>query len=327
MSSSKNYFDFEKRCLLIDTADETLVASTFVWGSTVIKIGATYHAYIAAWTNVDGINGYAYYGKIYHGSSSSATGPFTPLTELTELDGQTWCAGAKVNPKAIIEGGVIYLYFTGTTVETPTYPIVGTPARNNQRIGVATSPLSAPQGPFTLYASNPILEPVPASWDELFVNNPTPFRARNGTYGMIYKGCTIASPIDLFLGLATATNPLGPWTNAPAVLNATEHEDPCVWREGEFYYMITKAMDNTITTAGNGILWYSKDGLTGWTLVTDNSRAYRPTYPTTAITSTIRTRVERPEVLVEDGVATAFFVTMLSVDTLTSINIGRSIRP
>lgn len=326
MSNPKDFFDFEKRCNLFDGADTTLVANTYVWGSTVIKIGSTYHAYIAAWDNVDGINGYAYYGKIYYGTSSNLTGPFTPLTELAELDGQTWCAGAKVNPKAIVVGDTIYLYFTGTTSETPTYPILGTPARNNQRIGVATTSTSTPEGPFTLYTSNPILSPVAASWDELFVNNPAPFVARNGMYFMIYKGCTIAAPSDLFLGVATSHSPLGPWTNAATAMNATEHEDPCVWREGEFFYMITKAMDNTITTAGNGILWYSKSGA-AWTLVTDNSRAYRPTAPNTALQTSVRARVERPEVIVVDGKAVAFFVTLLSIDTLTSINLGRSIRP
>lgn len=328
MSASVNKFDFETRMQLGVGADQTTSANEFVWGGSVTKIGSTYHCYIDKWDNVDGIDGYAYYGKIYYGSSANRLGPWNSLTELTELKSQTWTAGSVVNPIAIVFGDKIYLFWTGTTSETPSYPLVGTNARNNQRIGVAYTDISTPGGPFTLLGSNPILPPRAGQWDELFINNPWPYIARDGSLKMVYKSCTIAAPTTLKIGIATAPHPLGTWVHAAGpITSVTNIEESAVWREDEFYYMITKAQDNTYVTANSGILLYSKTGnADDWHLVTDKTLAYRLTSKNTDYVATIRTRMERPFVLVENGVAVAYFMVYLRTDGLTSFNLGVNLR-
>lgn len=323
-----NPFNFASRMGLNDAANVTSATDEFMWGCNVIKVGSTYHAYFERWDNVDGLDGYAYYGKIYHASSSNRLGPFNTQTELTELHGQTWTAGAVVHPVALIWGNKIYLFWIGTTVETPTYPLSGTPARENQRIGVAVTDISTPEGPFTLYSGNPILNPRPAEWDGLMTAAPFPYIARDGTLKMVYKSETIGEPGNLKMGIATASHPEGPWTNAAAPISAvTNIEGGCVWREGEFYYMITKAQDNTYVDSQNGILLYSKTGnADDWNLVTDKTLAFRLTTRSTAITSTARTRIEQAYVLVEDGKAVAFFFTYMATSGLVSFNTGVDLR-
>lgn len=329
MESAINYFDFEKRCELFDDpAKRTAVVNEYVWGNSVIKIGDTYHAYIERWDNVDGLNGYVYYGKLYHATSSDRLGPFTTMTELTELKIQTWSAGAVFNGVPIVIGNTIYLYYCGTTVETPTYPLIGTPARDNMRIGVAYTDISTPEGPFTVLPGNPILSPRASEWDELMTTNPFPYIARDGSLKMVYKSCTIADPNVLILGIASAEDPLGPWMNAPAqITSVTNIEESAVWREGEFFYMISKGQDATYVPVNNGILLYSKTGNEDdWHLVTSNTRAYRLTLCNNLLQSSLRSRMERPFVLVENGKAVAFYLAIMASDNLTSFNMGKLIK-
>lgn len=328
MGAAINYFDFEKRCKLYDDTKRTTLPNEYVWGNSPFKIGNTYHSYFESWINTDGIDGYAYYCKIYHGTSSNMLGPYTGLTELTELKGQAWTAGSVCNPIHIIIGDRIYLYWTGTFwTGGITYPLVGTPARNNQRIGVAYTSINTPGGPFTLYENNPLLPPRPGEWDELLTNNPFPYIAMDGSLKMVYKSCTIAAPTTLKIGIAEATNPFT-WTHAAAPIAGIDNvEESGVWREGEFMYLLTKGQDSSIVPAGNGILLYSKTGNPGdWHIVTDQTRGWRLTTCTTVLTSALRGRMERPYVYVENGKAAAFFLVVLSSDGLTSFNHGREIK-
>lgn len=315
-----NYFDFEKRCDLFDVANRTDITNEFVWGVSVIKIENTYHAYIERWINADGISGYAYYGKIFHSSSASKLGPFDTMTECTGLQGIAANAGAVFNGDPIISGGFLYLFYSGTTSETPTYPLTGTPARDNNRIFLAKASLSAPTA-FTLVGSAPILGP---DTGQLLVNNSRFYWDVDGNPRMIYKYATIADPDVLILAIATASNIEGPWTNGPTAITAVSNiEDPCVWKEGEFYYMICKSQ-----TTLEGVLLYSKTGTdaASWIAVTDKARAYRRTASYTTLTSQLQPRVERPFVLVEDGEATAFYLAILSTAETSSFNQGKTIR-
>lgn len=328
MTPAINYFDFESRLRLMDAANVTEATGDYTWGNSVIKIGNTYHAYIERWDDVDGGSGYAYYGKIYHASSANRLGPFNSMTELTELKSQTWTAGAVFNAVPIVVGNLIYIYWCGTTVETPAYPLIGKPARNNQRIGVAYTSINTPEGPFTLLPSNPILPPLTG---QLFRNNPFPFIAKNGQLKMIYKFATSADPTILIISQAKCVggDPLV-WEEEGQITTVTNVEESAVWREGEFYYMVTKGQDSTYVENQNGILLYNittdtnKDG---WTLVTNKTRAHRLTSKWTTFVSELRGRIERPYVLVEDGQATAFFTNVQTLDNASSFNIGRAIKP
>lgn len=314
-----NYFDFEKRCNLIDVANRTDITNEFIWGNSVVKIGSTYHAYLERWIDDDGINGYSYYGRIYHSSHASPLGPFDTMTECTGLRGITANAGAVFNGDPIVKDGFVYLFYSGTTSETPSYPLLGTNARNNNRIFLAKAPIADPTN-FTLVGSAPILTPGTGN---LLVNNSRYYEDIDGNPKMIYKYFTIAAPSTGLIGVASADNIEGPWTNAAAPISVISNsEDPCVWREGELYFMIVK-QNGTF----DGLLFYSKTGYADdWVAVTEKSRAYRPTAVYTALTSQTHPRMERPFVLVENGQATAFYLSFLINAETSSFNQGRTIR-
>lgn len=328
MGAAINHFDFESRLRLMVTANRTEITGDYTWGNSVIKIGNTYHAYIERWSNVDGISGYAYYGKIFYASSANRLGPFNSMTELTELKSQTWTAGSVFNAVPIVVGNTIYMFWAGTTVETPAYPLTGTPARDNNRIGVAYTSIDTPEGPFTLLPTNPILPPV---GDQLLTNNPYPFIAMDGSLKMIYKYANAALPDVLILAQAKAVggDPLD-WVSEGTITSVTNIEESAVWREGEYMFMVTKGQDATYVENQNGILLYNKTADTnkdGWTLVTSKTRAYRLVSNFADFTSVLRARIERPYVLVEDGEAKAFYTTVLYAPDTGSFNIGRAIKP
>lgn len=316
--SAINYFDFEKRCNLYDVANRTEIAGDFTWGNSVVKIGTTYHAYIERWLDDDGLNGYAYYGKLYHATDTDPLGPFNTMNECTGLMGIAANAGAVFNGDPIVEGGFIYLFYSGTTDETPSYPLIGKPARDNNRIFLAKAPIATPYT-FTLVGSAPILGP---DTGQLLVNNSRFYRDIDGNCKMIYKYATIADPTDLILAIASADNIEGPWSNGPDIGAVSLIEDPCVWKEGDFYFMICKSM-----TTSDGLLLYSKTGYDDdWHAVTEKARAYRLTAAYTTLTSQTQPRMERPYVLVEDGKATAFYLAILNTLQTGSFNQGKTIR-
>lgn len=314
-----NYFDFEKRCNLYDVANRTEASGDFTWGVSVVKIGSMYHAYIERWLDDDGLNGYAYYGKLYHSESANALGPFDTMNECTGLMGISANAGAVFNGDPIVEGGFIYLFYSGTTDETPSYPLIGKPARDNNRIFLAKAPIATPYT-FTLVGSAPILGP---DTGQLLVNNSRFYRDVDGNPRMVYKYATVAAPEDLILAVASADNIEGPWSNGPDISAVSLIEDPCVWKEGEFYFMLCKDM-----TTQDGLLLYSKTGrdADSWLAVTEKARGYRRTAAYTTLTSQLQPKMERPYVLVVDGKAVAFYLAILSTSTLTSFNQGRAIR-
>lgn len=303
----------------MDVTKRTDATGYFIWGISVIKIESTYHAYIERWLDDDGISGYAYYGKIFHSSGTDPLGPFDTMTECTGLMGIAANAGAVFNGDPIIHNGFIYLFYSGTTSETPDYPLTGTPARDNNRIFLAKAPIATPTD-FTLVGSAPILGP---DTGQLLVNNSRFYWDVDGNPKMVYKYATIAEPDELLLTIASADDIEGPWTNGIEPIDAVNNiEDPCVWREGDLYFMICKSQDTL-----DGLLLYSKTGYANdWHAATEKARAYRLTAAYDSLTSQLQPRMERPFVLVEDGKATAFYLAILTTAETSSFNQGRTIR-
>lgn len=324
MNPAINYFDFERRLSLVDNNKRTIITNEYVWGLSVVKIGDTYHAYIERWIDDDNISGYVYYSKIYHATSSDPLGPYSTMDELPELQAIPSNAGAAFNPYAVVHNGFVYLFYAATTDETPEYPLIGTDARNNNRIFLAKAPVDDP-GNFTLIGSGPILGP---DTGQLLVNNPAFYWDVDGNAKMVYKYSTIENETGRIFAIASANNIEGPWINASAPISGiSDVEDGCVWKEGEFFFMICKDEGSGLVDFENGILLYSKTGYADdWHVVSDRTRAYRLTTVNDINTSEIRTRIERPFVLAVDGVAVAFFTACMAIGGLSSFNVGRAIR-
>lgn len=299
----------------------------FVWGTNVIEHSGTYYCIGNKWIDTDGFSGWVHYNRIYIGSSANKLGPFSLVTEISVLRTQAWAANMVTNPNIIKIGATYYLYYVGTNYSSVTYPVVDSEARNNQKIGVASA--SSPAGPWTPSTNNPILSPSVGDWDQNLVNNPSVYVDGVGDINMVYKSDLNGTPNDLRLGKVKLTTFEGPVTDrstaAPNFGLDVFAEDPTIWFEDGKYWAIFKAMDSEVVPVGNGILAVSDDGGATFRLAL-GEHAYSLTVDWTDVTSNIYSKIERPFVLVEAGVATALFTAVLRPDN-TSFNIGRDLTP
>jgi len=95
------------------------------------------------------------------------------------------------------DGNTYYLYYHGTPKDEKKWP------RTGYRIGVATAP--HPLGPWTKYEGNPIIDLGPeGSWEDRWVACAAVLKEEGDKYYLWYSGNTL-------VGLAYASNPLGPW--------------------------------------------------------------------------------------------------------------------
>jgi len=101
-----------------------------------------------------------------------------------------------------------YLYYHGSAKNRRLWP-----ARNpglSYRIGVATAP--TPLGPWVKYGRNPIVDlGADDSWENMHVACPHIVKEKENTYNMWYSAWSDKGK-KWNIGLATASNPLGPWT-------------------------------------------------------------------------------------------------------------------
>jgi hypothetical protein len=251
---------------IIDEADKADIVDDsgfYVWGNAVIKHSdGLYYSFINKWDDTDGFDGWVHYNRIYvSNGSSDPKGVFTGYTELTALRGQAWCADMVTNQKVIRHNGTYYMFFVGTNYSSATYPVIDSDARANQRIGLATA--THPQGPWALEATNPILEPRAGEWDATIVNNPSVWMDTNGKWRMAYKSDYFSDLGNLRVGVATSDDLItwGGRTDEPNFNLSGQAEDPDVWREGQNWYAVAKAFDNSIVDFGDGLFLTSKDGI------------------------------------------------------------------
>ena len=315
------------RTAAADLSKASATAGFYQWGSCVTKIGSQFLYIGNMWADTDGFVGWVHYNKIYFATSSNRLGPFTDLTEISVLRSQSWAEDVVTNPFLLEYGGKYYLFYVGSHYDEVSYPAVDSEARANQKIGVAVaeSAADALAGNFVPYSGNPILEPSASDWDQTIVNNPSVWVDKNGLLRMAYKSDYFGDKGTLRMGIATASNPLGPWggrTNEPNFPLDGQAEDPNVWREGNKWYMIAKAFDSSVVTFGHGILFESWDGI-NWEM-SKFPEAWRLQMKIDDGSVNTYLAVERPFVLVENGRATALF-TAVRTDNPTSFNLGRNL--
>lgn len=312
----------------IEDGDEDNISEEvgyFVWGGNVIEHAGTYYMLGNKWIDTDGFSGWVHDNRIYIGSSANKLGPFSLVTEVSVLRSQAWAADMVTNPNIIKIGATYYLYYVGTNYTVRSYPVLNSQARNRQKIGVASA--SSPAGPWTPSANNPILSPSVSDWDQNIVNNPSVYVDGNGDINMVYKSDLNGVKNDLRLGKVKLTTFEGPVTDrataAPNFGLNVPAEDPTIWEEDGLYWAIFKAMDSSLVPTGNGILAVSDDdGATFREAL--GQPAYNLTIHWDDATSDNYTKIERPFVLVEAGVATALFTAVLRPDN-TSFNVGRDL--
>jgi hypothetical protein len=238
---------------------------------------------------------------------------------LPERGEEHWDGRMTHNPTIHVADGLYLLFYVGTTYRgpTPTAHDQVRPrgrrmgeARRNQRIGLATA--DSVMGPWTRRDS-PILEPRPGAWDALMTNNPAPHvLPEGGRVLLVYKSTHHEGDL-LRLGVAGAPNPEGPYErlrNDPVFHFGDARdalEDPYVWREEHRFQMIMKDISGGIGgQPGAGIHATSRDGQQ-WT-ITEPPNAYSLGVFFADGSRSSFARVERPQLMVENGIPTVLFV-------------------
>jgi hypothetical protein len=268
------------------------------------------------------------HSEVVRATSPTPEGPYTFREVVLPARGaQFWDGRMTHNPTIHRRGDTYMLYYTGTTYtgptptpERPCTPEMRNEARANQRIGLATAP--SPAGPWTRRGA-PVLEPRPGKWDGLMTTNPAPCvlpehgnrpDGPDGSGGVLLVYKSAADQRDLLrMGVARAADVEGPYerlTDGPIFRfdDTGDHvEDAYVWHDGTRFQLIMKDMRGGICgERGGGIHATSDDGV-HWT-VSQPAKAYSRAVRWDDGTVTTQHRLERPQVLVEDGVPTCLFL-------------------
>lgn len=308
-----------------------------IWGASVVKgYDEKYHMYYSRWKYDLGHMGWVTDSEIAYAVADKAEGPYRGLNVALSARGKEFWDGTTThNPTVIKKDGNYYLYYMGTTshvkAEQPTtmknkdWWIY----RNNQRIGVAWS--KNPEGPWQRL-DYPIIDvdKNPKAPDALMTSNPAINIGPNDEIFAVYKVVGKQKgwkPIDLNSNesyqvskgdrvrymIAFAKNPLGPFKKHSETIfelkgAEKEHmiaEDPYVWSQNGTYYTVVCDIQGRFTgDKGAFALMTSENGY-------DWNQAKHPLVLPSRILLADGTKtdykLERPQLLIEDGIPTYLF--------------------
>ena len=293
-----------------------------IWGGSVTKgDDGRYYMFASRWPKSVGMKNWVTHSEVVLASADQPEGPYHfEKVILPSRGAKFWDGMMTHNPTIRRHQGKYVLFYIGTTYsfERPTEKCTqeqyGT-AWNSKRVGVAVA--DSPMGPWTRPAS-PILQPRPGKWDGAIISNPAPVIHKDGSVLLIYKSAPVPYPARLknralHFGVATAPHYLGPYQRAgggaKVVIEGSKGahiEDPYAWQADGYYHMVAKIFSKTLTgEAGAGFYAYSKDGIR-WTLP-KNPKAYSRTVLFSDGKTRTQKKLERPQVLVQEGKPTHLF--------------------
>ncbi len=314
--------------LLLPVPDDTgfRMDGYWVWGGSVVRGGdGKYHIFSSRWpSGLPFSPHWCSNSEVVRGVADRPEGPFRfAEVVLPHRGGQVWDGRMTHNPTIHRWRDRYLLFYIGTTYKGPVPSAADTrvadremwyEARANQRIGLAVA--KSVDGPWERLPE-PILQPRTGKWDALLTTNPAAFIEDDGGVLLIYK--STGSQTDLLrLGVARASRFDGPYRRVAEDpifrFDATgDHvEDPYVWRgRGERgYQLIMKDMKGGICgEKGGGIHARSDDGVR-WT-ISQPPKAYSRTVRFAGGTTHTYGRLERPQLLVEDGVPRCLYCAAL----------------
>ncbi|MBT3383291.1 MAG: hypothetical protein HN778_14835 [Prolixibacteraceae bacterium] len=298
--------------------DENILydSAYFNWGSSIIKgEDGKYHLFYAQMPREHGFHTWLTNGVISHAVSDSPAGPYKHKEIVLEGRGTGyWDAHTAHNPRIKYFEGKYYIYYMSTNLGGQTL----TPeewdqaqherydnkfrsiVRENQRIGVAVS--ESIDGPWTRF-DKPIVEP--GGPIAKITCNPAITQRPDGGYLMLVRGDK-PDENDLVRSQAVALSPtpIGPWEIQPkAAVGDLNSEDPAVWYDHnrKRYYGIYHAFGYIgLITSLDGLNW-------------KNAKHYKvlgKSYSHKNGKEIKATKLERPFVFVEDGVAKVLTVGM-----------------
>lgn len=300
----------------------------WTWCGSVIKgDDGKYHMFASRWPKSLSFNIYwLTNSEVVHAVSDKPEGPYTFSDVVLPPRGDQYWDGKMTHNPAIRKYGDTYLlFYTGTTYKgampDSAHQITSESpqkleAHQHEKIGLATS--KSPYGPWTR-SDTPILDVVPNSWEQYLVSNPSPLVFEDGRVMLYYKG--VEKLKKHAIGVAYADNWVGPYkrkTDKPIEM-CIGAEDPTIWQEdGKFHSLM---LDHDRKFSEKEIYYaHSKDGLK-WELE-NNPLAITKNIKLNDGSFALHGAVERPSVLLENGVATHVFFATKNKDNTHSWNMG-----
>lgn len=308
-----------------------------IWGATVVKgYEGKYHMYYSRWKYELGHMGWVTDSEVAYAVAEQAEGPYEYVNVALPARGKAFWDGTTThNPTVFKKDGKYYLYYMGTTSPVKAQQPTSMKHkdwwiyRNNQRIGVAWA--DSPKGPWNRLGK-PVIDVSsdPNAPDALMTSNPAINIAPDGSIFAIYKAVGKQKgwkPVDMSSSdgfqvskgsrvrymIAFADHPLGPFKKHNETIfelkgSEGEHmiaEDPFVWSQDGTYYAIVTDIKGRFTGDNGALALMESDNGYDW------EQALHPLVAPSRLLKTDGTRteykIERPQLLVEDGVPTFLF--------------------
>lgn len=299
------------------------------WGGSVVKgEDDLYHMLYSRWPKDIGWE-WVNYSEIAHAVSEVPFGPYKHVdVALPERGIDFWDGSATHNPTVHkFNDGKYYLYYMGNfgdkeIVSVPGKARINWLHRNNQRIGVAVA--KNPNGPWTRF-DKPVIDITHGdslAHDALMTSNPSVCQMPDGKVLIVYKavGKKFALPQGgpVVHMVAIGDSPTGPFKKYPKPVFLEEGvrfpaEDPYIWYQDGKYRAIVKYIQHIDNKRVFSLVHYdSVDGI-DW----DKAKYYEISDRT--ITWEDRRKqqldhLERPQVLIENGIPIALICAADSID-------------
>ncbi|MCL1045033.1 glycoside hydrolase family protein [Shewanella electrodiphila] len=285
-----------------------------VWGVSPIKgEDGKIHVFFSRWRGTHGH--WLSHSEIAHAVADKPEGPYTVMgTVLAGRGGEYWDADTIHNPTIQKVGDKYALFFIGNNLGKAK-DFDGHHA-STQRIGLAVS--DSLYGPFERVSDEPILDisANKADWDSYLTTNPALLQHPNGEYWLYYKAWDRYNDNMRKMGVAISSKIEGPYLKHeknPLVSFSNikkQVEDAYVYFSNNTYYMVMRDMGvihphvGLMLESDDGINWSSPMlGYKTNTHYTDEKKIQR---------------MERPQVLMEDGKPEYLFMALMGGKQNTS---------
>jgi hypothetical protein len=256
----------------------------FLWCSSVIKVGDTYHMFASRWPAQYGMAGWTKYSECVRATSTNLYGPYTYQEVVLQKRVDNWDNSRVHNVKIVKDGSKFLLFYINSANQT----------------GYAVA--DAVTGPWTR-----LDEPV------IRASNPAPLVRADGS---LYVFCRLRDGASVNRGIAfTAPDYHGtyqPVANGDNLLeNNDELEDPTIWWADNQYNILLNDWKGKATgIVKAGAQYFSRDGVRYQLM--SHEPVFTKTVPYDDGTSETFSRRERPFVYVnEQGEIVALFTACL----------------